>query len=170
MADWRVAGYGVNASSSQLLSPSGRPVPAAEVERLSAPFDAAVDTMTNGAWASLIFNGYRLQDATCRILDPEKRAPLTRIEILAFEGQVDDSRGFTALEALVVALKNADAGQPPSAAVLARMAELEARGEKLPENLRRALFDRTLNAGALRGQAEGAYYGDAARVGRLARL
>ncbi|OGS41145.1 MAG: hypothetical protein A2506_02050 [Elusimicrobia bacterium RIFOXYD12_FULL_66_9] len=159
MADWRGAGYGVDASSSHLLSPSGRPIPAAEYERLSAPFDAAIDTMSNGSWSALIFSGYRLQDATCRILDPAKRAPLTRIEILDFENQVGGSREFRALEELVVELGRADAGQPPPAAVLARMAELEGRGEKLPEGLRRALLDRTLTSGALRGQAESAYAG-----------
>ena len=76
--------------------------------------------MAHGAWSALIFTGYRLQDATCRILDPEKRAPLTRIEILAFEGQVGGSGGFTAMEELVVVLKHADVGKPPSAAILAR--------------------------------------------------
>lgn len=157
LAEWKRAGYGVNASSSLLLFPSGRPVPAAEVERLSAPFDATIDTMTNGAWSALIFSGYRLQDATCRILDPEKRAPLTRLDILDFERWVAGGRGSGAVAELVVALKDADAGKPPSAAVRARMAELEARGEKLPENLRRALADRTLSAGVLRGRAEGAY-------------
>lgn len=157
MADWRVAGYGVNASSSQLLSPTGRPVVAAEYERLSAPYDAAVDAMANGAWSGLIFTGYRLQDSTCRILDPEKHQPVTRIEVLGFERRIGDSRGFTALEELLVALKHADPNKPPSAAVLARLAELEARGEKLPESILRAFADRTLTAGALRGRAEGTY-------------
>jgi len=157
LAEWGRAGYGVNASSSQLLSPSGRPVAAAEVERLSAPFDAAADTMTNGSWSALIFAGYRLQDDSCRLLDPERRTPLTRLETLDLERQIAGSRGSGALEELVAGLREADASKPPPPAVLKRMAELEGRGEFLPEDLRRALHDPSLSAGALRGRADGVY-------------
>jgi hypothetical protein len=157
LAEWGRAGYRANASSSGLLSPSGGPVSAAEFERLSAPFDASVDLMTNGSWSALVFAGYRLQDDSCRLLDPEKRTPVTRLEILDLERQIGSSRGGMAVEQLLAALKGGDPARPPSAAVLARMKQLEARGEFLPDSLRRALNTPGLTAGALRGKAEGEY-------------
>jgi hypothetical protein len=156
-AFWKRAGYGVDASSSHLIFPSGKPVPAAEYARLMAPFDAGIDRMGNGAWSAMLTMGYRLNDDDCRLLDPVKRQPVTRIEIIEFEKQVGAQGGSSALENLLVELKGADPSKPPSAAVLARMAQLEARGEKLPESFRRALSDRTITAGALRGRAEDAY-------------
>ncbi|MFI5345182.1 MAG: hypothetical protein ACHQ51_02295 [Elusimicrobiota bacterium] len=154
---WKQAGYGVDASSSRLLSPAGKPLPEAEYERLMAPFDAGIDRMSNGAWSTLLLLGYRLNDDNCRLLEPTNRQPVTRLEIIEFEKRIGAGSGNSALETLLVELKGANPSKPPPAAVLARMAELEARGEKLPDNFRRALAGRTLSAGALRGQAEEVY-------------
>jgi hypothetical protein len=157
LAEWLAAGYSVDRSSSHLLSPGGRPVAAAEVARLSAPFDAAVDTMTNGSWSALIFQGYRLQDADCRLLDPEKRTPVTRIEILELERMVGGQHGTTAVEELAAGLRGADPRRPVPASVRARMADLEARGEVLPDALKRALADPGLTAGEVGGLAQERY-------------
>lgn len=158
LALWRRAGFGVDASSSALLTASGRPLPQAEFARLSAPFDGAVDTMTNAAWTALIFTGYR-QEGDCRLLDPKQRTPLTRLELMDLERRLRGTTGGSAVEELLVRLAKEDPSRPPSPAVLARMKELEGRGEKLPENLRRALADPRLTAGDLRGKAESLYGG-----------
>lgn len=152
---WEKLDYRVDEKAGRLLNPDGTPVPAAEVDRLRAPFDSAREEMDANLWTYLMTSGLRLDEKTCAVKDPAGNV-LSRLALHLWEGNLKNSYRHSALEDLSAGLAKLKPGDAVPASLRERAALLEKQGMGLPPAVKKALQE-AATVGDLSSVVDGAY-------------
>ncbi len=156
LALWTGLGYRYDPGTGHLIGAGGRALPAAEYRRLMSPFDASTERLDPLTWSALMGRGYRVDEATCRILAPGSRRPLLRAQILLSRrgGEVGALRHT--MGDLLTILRRTPAGEPVPPAVLRSLQLARSAGVRIPAALRASLAG-AANAGDAAASLEAAY-------------
>ncbi|TPW19889.1 MAG: hypothetical protein FD126_2235 [Elusimicrobia bacterium] len=152
---WEKLDYRVDEKAGRLLNPDGTPVPAAEVDRLRAPFDSAREEMDANLWTYLMTSGQRLDENTCAVKDASGNV-LSRLALHLWAANLKNSYTHSALEDLRAGLSKLKPGDAVPDSLRERAALLEKQGLALPPAVKKALQE-AAKAGDLSGAVDGAY-------------
>lgn len=154
---WGLLGYREDAKTGRLLGPDGRSAPEGEIARMRQAFDASAEEIDVNIWGDLQHRGTRLDEATCRLYDPEGRE-ITRLEIAGTAALYKKSFEHSALANLNIRLKGLDPKAPVPKSMAKEMLELDKAGVKLPASIRNLMFSpRPPLAGDIAKQADSEY-------------
>ncbi|MDE2492036.1 MAG: hypothetical protein KGM24_14405 [Elusimicrobia bacterium] len=148
---WTAAGDRYDEASGHLLDVSSRPVSQADYRRQMSPFDASYESVDPLVWSSLMSGGYRLDEKTCRLVSPDGKGPLLRLQVEVYRRGLQAGYRREQLTELLASLRGLPLGAKIPAEVLERARQAEQAGVALPPNVRRLLADAGTTVGDLRG-------------------
>lgn len=150
-------GYRLDPESGRILNGEGRPMSDAEARRAFGLYDLAADRATNpldnALRQNLAFMGYRVDEASGRILRPDG-TPVTRLELAYIRSEIRLQNKTLAVERAHLLLAKLPADAKLGAAELAALKTvIERGGEDLPADLK-GLLERAgdMTAGELKAR------------------
>lgn len=137
---WEQLGYKLDKKTGQLSRPQGQLETAAMVTWLGDPFNAASEKLPAFVWMGVHGQGYRLEEATCRLVNAKKEA-VTRLELKVYEWWVGRSSELMAVQSLHAALAKLDPSKPVPPDITQRVRQLQSAQMQLPDGLEKQLLE-----------------------------
>ena len=82
---WEMIGYRFDDAAGSILDSNGSALTEALMVQLERPFDASYERIPADVWMNLMLSGYRLDEETCRLIDPDG-APFNNLSIKIWSG------------------------------------------------------------------------------------
>lgn len=153
---WEMIGYRIDDENGRLLNSGGAAVSSAEIIALQRPFDASYEHLNTSLWGGLMFNGYRLDEGTCRLIGPDAK-PLNSFQMKIWDAQNRRGENYGALENLLVKLRYLNPARPVPEDVRREMLALAQAGTELPPKIKALLARNGTTVGELKGPTAASY-------------
>ena len=156
MPAWQLLGY--RAAGGRLLDRAGAPLTEEGLRFLESPWDAASEKLAIEVWNSLMMEGYRLDEGTCRVMGPNSK-PISRVTVQYTKAIMVKGLAHISLERLLATIRTLPPTAPIPAKVRAMAQQMAAAGAPLPPEVRAVLDRPGATVAALRGPATASYQG-----------
>lgn len=156
MPAWQVLGY--RAAGGRLLDTTGAPLTEEGLRFLESPWDAASEKLALAVWNSLMMDGYRLDERTCRVNGPDSK-PITRVTVKYAKAIMVNGLAQISLERLLATIRTLPPEAPVPVKVRAMAQQMAAAGAPLPPEVRAVLDRPGATVAMLRGPATASYQG-----------
>ncbi|MBI2387284.1 MAG: hypothetical protein HYV14_14925 [Elusimicrobia bacterium] len=153
---WEMIGYRIDDRAGRLIDPAGVVVSRAHMDALHRPFDAATEQLDASVWQGFVYAGYRLDEATCRLMGPDAK-PLDTVTLMVWRETNRRGQAHMAMETLLGKLEGLDASRPVPEDVRKHMLALAQAGTVLPPRIRELLKRAGTTVGQLRAPATVSY-------------
>ena len=153
---WEMIGYRFDDAAGSILDSNGSALTEALMVQLERPFDASYERIPADVWMNLMLSGYRLDEETCRLIDPDG-APFNNLSIKIWSEMNRRNQSHAALETLLAKLRGLDAEKPVPDDIRKRMLTLAQAGTALPPTVLEILARNGATVGQLRAPAAAAY-------------
>lgn len=131
---WEQLGYKLIAPTGALMRPTGLFETEAWVEHLRAPFNAGHETQPAFVWMGLHQEGYRLDEATCELVNGNKEKA-TRLELKVYAWWTARQLELLAVQSLHAMLAKLDPSKPVPPEIATRIDQIKSSQMTLPGDL-----------------------------------
>jgi hypothetical protein len=149
-------GYRLDAAADRFFDKDRKPLTVSRWEHLWGPADLSRESVPTTLWMGYQTAGYRLDEATCRLVHPSS-GPVRRADLMVWREYDRRGQSHLALETLKAELAGLPPGTPIPPAVIQKLRDMEGAQTRLPERVRALLFSGAPTVGAMKGALDRAY-------------